>query len=304
MAKCGIWILGCSILLAMGATQCGSADLPVTSPAAGTPLSLLLPTGTLTPTPTVPPVHSATPLPTESPTHTQTAPPSTNTPEPTEATPAVLPTQAPPTEGAPLPPTATAQPPQPTSAPQPTARPPLPAQQGGEWDMEAGFAPGFSPLGETCPGWAVANGWQAFVAPGDPASSCLNENKNPDNVHSGQRSQELTFDFIHAEAGIFRQAQTVPGHRYRIEAWGKHIRSASQVELFLGLDPTGGQNWQAGSVTWHPWDETQEDAWVHTQVVVQAQAEALTLFLKGYHPLAVQGGATLFDDVRVIDLGP
>ena len=29
--------------------------------------------------------------------------------------------------------------------------------------MEAGFAPGFSPLGETCPGWAVANGWQAIA---------------------------------------------------------------------------------------------------------------------------------------------
>jgi len=25
---------------------------------------------------------------------------------------------------------------------------------------------------------------------------------------------------------------------------------------------------------------------------------------KGYHPFAAQGGATLFDDVRVVDLGP
>ena len=45
--------------------------------------------------------------------------------------------------------------------------------------MEAGFVPGCSPLGEVCPGWAVAIGWQSFVAPGTPASSCLNENKNP-----------------------------------------------------------------------------------------------------------------------------
>ncbi len=295
-----IWIASLVFLLGMGVTQCRSANLPTTPTPVQTPLSLLLPTSTLTPTPTDQPIPSATPLPTESP--PKTLPPATYTPEPVADTPAP-PTEAPPTQEPPpiqAPPTQVP----PTQAPQPTARPPLPAQQGGEWDMEAGFAPGFSPLGETCPGWAVANGWQAFVAPGDPASSCLNENKNPDNVRSGQRSQELTYDFIHAEAGLFRQAQTLPGHRYRIEAWGKHIRSASPVELFLGLDPTGGQNWQAGSVTWHPWDETQEDAWVHTQVVVRAQAEALTLFLKGYHPLAVQGGATLFDDVRVIDLGP
>ena len=170
--------------------------------------------------------------------------------------------------------------------------------------MEAGFVTRSSPLGGNCPGWAVAVGWQAFQAPGNPASSCLNENKNPDNVRSGQHSQEITFDFINAEAGIYRRADTIPGHRCRIEAWGKHVRSASPVELFLGVDLTGGEDWRVASVTWYPWDETQEDAWVHTQVTVQAKSAVLTLFLKGYHPVAVQGGATLFDDVRVLDLGP
>jgi hypothetical protein len=170
--------------------------------------------------------------------------------------------------------------------------------------MEAGFVPGTSPLGEDCPGWAVAEGWQAFLSPGAPASSCLNENKNPANVHSGQRSQEITFDFVQAEAGIYRQAQAIAGHRYRVEAWGKHIRSQAPVELSLGIDLGGGGDWQAPSVTWYPWDETAEDAWVHTQVTVQAGGGALTIFLKGYHPFAAQGGATLFDNVRVVDLGP
>ena len=73
--------------------------------------------------------------------------------------------------------------------------------------MEAGFMPGSSPLGEDCPGWAVAQGWQAFLAPGTPASSCFNENKNPANVYRGQRSQEITFDFVSAEAGIYRQVR-------------------------------------------------------------------------------------------------
>jgi hypothetical protein len=170
--------------------------------------------------------------------------------------------------------------------------------------MEAGFVPGTSPLGEDCPGWAVAVGWQAFLAPGTPASSCLNENKNPANVKNGQRSQELTFDFIQAEAGIYRQADTIPGHRYQIEAWGKHVRSESPVELALGLDLSGGRDWRADSVTWTPWDETEEEAWVHTQAIVRASGTALTVFLKGYHPFAAQGGATLFDDVRIVDLGP
>jgi hypothetical protein len=170
--------------------------------------------------------------------------------------------------------------------------------------MESGFVPGSSPLGETCPGWAVAVGWQAFVAQGTPASSCLNENKNMDNVFSGQRSQEITFDFISAEAGIHRRAQTVRGHRYQIAAWGKHVRSQSPVQLWLGVDLSGGEDWQAASVTWNPWKQTGEDVWVHTEVVVRATGDAMTIFLKGYHPFAVQGGATLFDDVRVEDLGP
>ena len=169
--------------------------------------------------------------------------------------------------------------------------------------MEAGFVPGTSPLGEDCPGWAVAVGWQAFLAPGTPASSCLNENKNAANVHSGERSQEITFDFISAEAGILRQAQAIPGHRYQIEAWGKHVWSQSPVELSLGVDLTGGEDWQAASVVWYSWDDVGEDVWVHTQVIVRSQNETLTLFLKGYHPYAAQGGATLFDDVRLMDLG-
>jgi hypothetical protein len=128
--------------------------------------------------------------------------------------------------------------------------------------------------------------------------------KNLDNVHSGERSQEITFDFISAEAGITKRAQAIPGHRYQIEAWGKHVQSESPVELSLGVDLTGSENWQAATVTWHPWDETGESVWVHTQVTVRAGGPGLGVFLKGYHPFAAQGGATLFDDVRVVDLGP
>jgi hypothetical protein len=122
-------------------------------------------------------------------------------------------------------------------------------------------------------------------------------------VHSGQRSQEITFDYISAEAGICRRAETIPAHRYRIEAWGKHVRSASSVELWLGVDLMGGEDWQATSVTWYPWQETGDDVWVHTEVTVRASGEAMTIFLKGHRPVAVQGGATLFDDVHLLDLG-
>jgi len=42
--------------------------------------------------------------------------------------------------------------------------------------------------------------------------------KDAASVRTGEHSQEITFDFITAEAGIHLQAQALPGHRYRIEA--------------------------------------------------------------------------------------
>ena len=42
----------------------------------------------------------------------------------------------------------------------------------------------------------------------------------------------------------------------------------------------------------------------HRQVTVRAGGPDLGVFLKGYHPFAAQGGATLFDNTRVVDLGP
>ena len=92
------------------------------------------------------------------------------------------------------------------------------------------------------PGWAIQcrchSSVEARVVPLESSVfvHCVLEYKNLDNVHSGECSQEITFDFVSAEAGIYRQTRAI--------------------------------------------------------------------FLKGYHQFAAQGGATLFDHVRVLDLGP
>ena len=83
------------------------------------------------------------------------------------------------------------------------------------------------------------------------------------------------------------------------------MRSQSPVELSLGVDLSGGQNWQAASATWHPWNEIEDETWVRTQVFVRASAETLSVLLKGpahlwYRPAR---HSWLLDDVRVADLG-
>lgn len=191
-------------------------------------------------------------------------------------------------------------PPPPTAAPAATAAPLV----GGDWDFEDSFIPWGNPYGEPCPGASVASGWSAFVEQGEYGSSCFNENLYRPNVFSGAKSQEITFDFIAANSGVFRTIPTQPGHRYQITAYAKHDRSVAPVQVFLGVDLTGGTAWDAETVQWFPWDDGAEDAWTATEETVTANGGTMAIFIRGFHPMADQGGKTVFDNVSVTDLGP
>jgi hypothetical protein len=181
---------------------------------------------------------------------------------------------------------------------------PDPPLKGGDWDFEAEFIPWSNPHGEPCPGARVASGWTAFVEDGPYGSSCMNENLYQPNVMSGAKSQEITFDFISANSGVFRTIPIKVGHRYSIEAHAKHDRSLSPVEMALGVDLTGGSVWSDPTVSWFAWDGGAEDTWVATEETITATGDTMTIFIKGFHPLAEQGGKTVIDNVSVTDLGP
>ena len=187
--------------------------------------------------------------------------------------------------------------------PKPRATP-APPLQGGDWDFESDFIPWPNPYGEPCPGAAVSSGWTAFVEEGPYGSSCMNENLYQPNVFSGAKSQEITFDFISANSGVFRTIPTTPGHRYSVVAYAKHDHSISPVEMALGLDLTGGNIWNTETVQWFAWDGSAEDTWLETEETVTANGEQMTIFIKGFHPMADLGGKTVIDNVSVTDLGP
>ena len=230
---------------------------------------------THTPDPNAPPSPAPTPLATpvlEQPT--------------TELTPTVVLTEE----------IATAPPPRPAVTPDPPLK-------GGSWDFEAEFIPWPNPYGEPCPGARVASGWTAFVEDGPYGSSCMNENLYRPNVLSGAKSQEITFDFIAANSGVWRTIETRLGHRYSITAFAKNDHSIAPVQMALGIDLTGGTQWTADTVQWFPWDESAEDTWVATEETVTATGESMTIFIKGQHPMADQGGKTVIDNVSVTHLG-
>jgi len=288
---------------------CSVAGGQATAIPAGRPASFDVQTATPTPDPqqataepeelepeaiVIVPLDDA-PTPTPDPNATPTLPP-----RPTASPTLPLPTPSPT-----APPTNTPTPSLPTSAPAAQSQNSDldPPRQGGDWDFETDFVPWPNPHGEPCPGAAVASGWTAFVERGQFGSSCLNENSYGPNVFSGFKSQEITFDFIAANSGIFRTITTQPGHRYNIVAYAKHDRSTTPVEMFLGVDLTGGGDWQAETVQWFPWDSNTQDAWGATEETVTVTGEQMTIFIRGVHPLAEQGGKTVVDNVSVTDLG-
>ena len=180
-------------------------------------------------------------------------------------------------------------------------------RRGGSWDLEEGFYPWQSPHeGFTA---YVANGWLPLSKAYDSAAPPrLNENKYWLNIHSGERSQEISFDWRSGEAGIFRTVAVAPGHRYVVEAWTKYVPSESGLGLYLGIDLGGGEDFTAGSVMWYPWRDMTPNQWVATRETVRAKGGSMTNFLRAVHPLAADGGNkpggnAMFDDVRVTDIG-
>jgi hypothetical protein len=173
--------------------------------------------------------------------------------------------------------------------------------------MNAGFYSWASPY-EDFSGF-VANGWAPLIKAYDPASNPssaprLNENSWDVNVHSGQRSQEISFDYRSGEAGLYRGVTVTPGHRYQVEAWAKYAPSPSGLHLELGIDLTGATDFEAATVTWYPWRDMTPDHWVATQEEVRAVGDRMIIYLRATHPVAEPGGNTMFDTVSLTDLGP
>ena len=172
--------------------------------------------------------------------------------------------------------------------------------------MEEGFYQWPSPYeGFTA---MIANGWSPLIVLQDPqAPPRLNENKYLPNIHSGEHSQEVSFDWRSGEAGVWRKIDTVPGHRYTVGAWAKYMPSESGLALALGIDLRGG-DFPARTVTWHPWRSMTPNEWIATQETVRATGNRMTIFLRAVHPVAADGGNkpggnTYFDNVSVVDLG-
>lgn len=203
---------------------------------------------------------------------------------------------------------------------------------GGEWDFENGFV--FVPhvLAGQCaspPGGGhescvpsdrlahVAVGWHHWAAfpdwptPGYHGHAAFNENKNCDNVHRGNRSQEITLTCANGIGLIYRQAVVPEGHLIRVRAnmrFTPNDPSFPDVEHDLGIDLTGGTDPTAASVQWFPWDAQNGNlppgAFNLTTEDVVATGPVMTVFIRmlAREPPCM-GQTFMIDNVRIDDLG-
>lgn len=137
---------------------------------------------------------------------------------------------------------------------------------------------------------------------------------DPVRVRSGDTAQAyFTFWRTH-EAGFYQQATVTPGETYCFSAWG-HSWSAEDDEDWysgpfygnfrqrVGIDPTGGTDWQSGAIEWGPL-QLQYDYYAPFAVSATAQASTLTVYVYSQPEWAVKHNDAYWDDANLRQIAP
>lgn len=165
-----------------------------------------------------------------------------------------------------------------------------------EGDYSAYVPPGGHPdcPTGTCQTAQMADGWTPYWRSHDPSDPPeiirMPEYKPaeietaPNRVHEGDRAQQyFTFSSTH-EAGFYQRVPVTPGQLYCFSIWA-HSWSAdwddpisnTELEQRLGIDPTGGTDWQSATVFWGGRFQQYDEYGLYS-LVAQAQGSHMTVF--------------------------
>ncbi|NOR81963.1 MAG: LysM peptidoglycan-binding domain-containing protein [Ardenticatenales bacterium] len=159
--------------------------------------------------------------------------------------------------------------------------------------------------------------WWVERQPGDPGG--INHRPEykeaagwlfPDRVHSGSSAQQwFTFYSTHT-AGMYQKVFGIqPGARLQFSIWAQVWSSSEddpgqsvepgQINLQIGLDPTGNTDPWASTVAWSP-IHNQYDTWLQVAIEASAQTDAVTVFMKSAPLFPVKHNDTYWDDAVLI----
>jgi hypothetical protein len=106
------------------------------------------------------------------------------------------------------------------------------------------------------------------------------------------------------EMGAFVFIWTCNDEQYScINDVGQRISRKETARARIGIDPTGGQDPNAGSVVWGPWVQY-FDEYQGTQVRATASANQVTVFLQGDSGTAMAFNEVYWDDISLLPTTP
>jgi PKD repeat protein len=150
-------------------------------------------------------------------------------------------------------------------------------------------------------GNGVGQGWYSFSSSGyGPTYAVVS-----DPVYDGSAAQQVVSpqpSTSNQYAGVYQVVATESGSDYAVRAWNRtHFAGGSAWDHIarLGIDLSGGTDYQASSVEWYEFDSA-KDTWHQLELNVTATSSAMTIFLQSWHKWASGGEAyTWFDHVAV-----
>lgn len=186
--------------------------------------------------------------------------------------------------------------------------------------LNAGFEDGYSErgAGEV----SVANGWNPFwqVGPFQEDGRNLRPEYKPEDasrygtrrVHSGNFSQKWFNTFGTHNAGIYQQVGVPAGSIVTFSAWGQAWSSDDSnpdstkggwYALYVGIDPTGGTDWTSPNIVWSEPSRVLNQ-WAQISVTTQAQAGAVTVYIRGYAEFRNKHNDAYIDDACLTYVAP
>lgn len=135
--------------------------------------------------------------------------------------------------------------------------------------------------------------------------------EQPPRVRSGEKSQHYFSFWSTHEGGMMQQVSAVENGRYCFSSWGQAWSARETLSGWLsdpndhgqlyqrvGIDPTGGTDWQSPNVVWGEM-RMQYDEFGLFSVEAVAEADVITVFLWSKANIPVKHNDVYWDDARL-----
>ena len=169
----------------------------------------------------------------------------------------------------------------------------------------------------------VPNGWEFWFQ--DGPDQVFGKNWRPSygsfdagylggkRVHGGSFSAKFGTSWATHNAGLYQRVAVPRYSQVTFSVWAMSwsssgddtgsVTSPGNYRLSVGIDPTGGTNWQAGTVRWSE-PRIEYNTWIQLSISATSEADAVTVFLRGQPEFPVKHNESAWDDACLAVVPP